>query len=175
MTNIIPVEIVENRIFLVRKQKVMLDMHLAELYGVTTKNLNKAVQRNLRRFPRDFMFQLTEQEGENLRFQIGTSSSEHGGRRYLPHAFTEQGVAMLSTVLRSDRAVQVNILIMRTFVKIRELMTTHIDLAQKIGELERKYGEHDRKIVELLKIFKDMLEPLPTPAKTESEKRPIGF
>ena len=112
----------------------MLDAHLAQLYGVSTKNLNKAVQRNSKRFPGDFMFQLSKEEVENLRFQIGTSSSEHGGRRYLPYAFTEQGIAMLSSVLKSDRAVQVNILIMRTFVKIRELMATHLDLASKIEE-----------------------------------------
>jgi hypothetical protein len=144
-------------VHVLRHEKVLLDSDLAELYGVTTSNMNKAVQRNLDRFPPDFMFQLTESEMEllksqtviakntepNLRFQPGISRS-HGGRRYLPYAFTEQGVAMLSSVLRSPRAVEVNIAIMRTFVQLRRLMDSNALLAEKIQSLEAKYAEHDQ-------------------------------
>src|SRR5580700_5344070 len=122
----VPVELVERRIYLVRGQKVMVDADLAELYQVETFNLNKAVKRNLDRFPVDFMFQLTSKEAESLRFQIGMSKpGGRGGRRYLAYAFTELGVAMLSSVLNSKRAVHMNIVIMRTFVRLRELLATH--------------------------------------------------
>lgn len=170
MKNIIPAEVVESRIFLVRKRKVMLDSHLAELYGVTTKALNQAVKRNRDRFPADFMFQLTKIEAEEfLRSQFVTSSQaneisrsqfvtlKHGKNiKYLPYVFTEQGVAMLSSILKSSRAVQVNILIMRTFVKLREIMATHIDLAQKIESLESKYAKHDKHIQAIFKLIKDL-------------------
>src|SRR5688572_26345842 len=116
-----PVEGVIPKIKMIRGQKVLLDTDLAALYGVTTKSLNRAVKRNLGRFPKDFMFQLNRTEESNLRRQIGTSSQAHGGRRYLPYVFTEQGVAMLSSVLNSERAVHVNIAIMRAFVKLREV------------------------------------------------------
>src|ERR1035437_1024513 len=122
----------------------MLDADLAALYGVTTGNLNKAVKRNLDRFPPDFMFQLTSDEAENLRFQIGISSSDFGGRRYLPYAFTEQGVAMLSSVLRSKRAVQVNIAVMRAFVQLRQVLSSHAELARKLADLEQRIEGHDR-------------------------------
>ena len=138
----VPVEIIERRIYLIRGQRVMLDSHLAELYHVETKALNRAVKRNLDRFPEDFMFQLTDAEARNLRYQIGTSSSGYGGRRYLPYAFTEQGVAMLSSVLNSQRAVQMNILIIRVFVRLRELLATHKDLAQKIEQLQAGQENH---------------------------------
>src|SRR3989339_759370 len=128
MSNLIPVEVIENKIYMIRGLKVMLDRDLAELYGVETFNLNKAVKRNDERFPEDFMFQLTKEELSNLKFQVGRSSlksqiviSSWGGRRYLPYVFTEQGVAMLSSVLNSKRAVQVNIQIMRTFTRLREI------------------------------------------------------
>jgi phage regulator Rha-like protein len=147
----------------------MLDSDLADLYQVLTKNLNKAVMRNLDRFPEDFMFQLTNEEVEALRFQIGTSNEGRGGRRYLPYAFTEQGVAMLSSVLNSKRAVQVNIIIMRAFVKLREVMATHKDLAHKIEALERKYKEHDEELQVVFKAIRKLLEP-PAPPK-----RRIGF
>jgi hypothetical protein len=209
MKNIIPAEIIENRIFLIRKRKVMLDSHLAELYGVSTKALNQAVKRNRDRFPADFMFQLNRGEAKemwshfvttsktmifsrsrfvtlnrsrivtgsqgraNLRSQIVTSS--YGGRRSLPYAFTEQGVAMLSSVLKSKRAVQVNIMIMRTFVKLREIMATHIDLARKINELEQKYSKHDKYLRAIFKLIKQLLEPLPEPIDLEPKKPPIGF
>src|SRR5438445_12942979 len=128
---------VERRILLIRGQKVMLDADLAELYGVPTKSLNLAVKRNAERFPEDFMFQLTGDEAAGLRFHFETSKTARGGRRYRPYAFTEQGVAMLSSVLRSLRAVQVNIAIMRTFVQLRRLMDSDRDLARKIEALEK--------------------------------------
>src|SRR3954452_15496204 len=130
-------EEIEQAILLIRGQKVMLDRDLAALYGVETKNLNKAVRRNLDRFPNDFIFQLTKDEAESLRFQFGTSTSLHGGRRYLPYAFIEQGVAMLSSVLRSKQAVHVNVAIMRAFVRLRETLSLHKELARKLMDLEQ--------------------------------------
>ncbi len=130
---------IEKAILTIRDEKVMLDRDLAALYGVTTKNLNKAVARNRKRFPADFMFKLTKKEVENLRFQSGTSSLGHGGSRYLPYAFTEQGVAMLSSVLRSPRAVEVNVEIMRAFVRMRRWAVGYAELARRIDELEAKY------------------------------------
>lgn len=159
---------IERRIFLIRGQKVMLDSDLAELYRVATKAFNQGVKRNLARFPKDFMFRLTIKEAENLRSQIVTSN--WGGRRHLPYVFTEQGVAMLSSVLHSERAVQVNIAIMRAFVKLREILTTHRELAQKIEELERKYRQHDTKIQAVFDAIRQLLEPPPVPPK-----RRIGF
>jgi hypothetical protein len=174
--NIIPADIIENRIFLIRKQKVMLDMHLAELYGVSTSALNQAVKRNRDRFPKEFMFQLSEEEMKNWISQIVISNSAvKMSLRKRPYAFTEQGVAMLSSVLKSKRAIQVNILIMKTFVKIRELMATHIDLAQKIEDLDKKYGEHDKKIQAILNIIKRLLTLPPLPEKPQPEKPPMGF
>jgi hypothetical protein len=136
----VPAQIVERRIYLIRRQKVMLDSDLAEIYQVTTKRLNEAVKRNPDRFPGDFMFQLTPVESENLRSQIATSS--YGGRRYLPYAFTEHGVAMLSSVLNSERAIRMSILIIRAFVKLRELLATHKDVARKIEKLEATQKDH---------------------------------
>jgi len=129
---------IESKVLLLRGQRVMLDADLAALYGVETKALTRAVGRNRERFPSDFMFQLASDEFEILRSQIVTSSG-WGGRRYLPYAFTEQGVAMLSSVLRSERAVQVNVEIMRAFVRLRELVASNVELARKMDELERKY------------------------------------
>jgi hypothetical protein len=157
---------IERRIYLIRKQKVMLDSDLAELYGVTTGNLNKAVTRNADRFPKDFMFQLTREEYASLRFQIGIlKRGQHA--KYLPRAFTEQGVAMLSGVLHSPRAVQVNVAIMRTFVKLRERLTTHKDLAQKLEALEKKY---DRQF----KVVFDAIRQLMQPEEPPKQQR-IGF
>jgi hypothetical protein len=154
----------------IRHEKVLLDYDLAALYGVTTFNLNKAVKRNSDRFPADFMFQLTAVEAENLRFQFGISSSGHGGRRYLPYAFTEQGVAMLSSVLRSTRAVQVNIAIMRTFVQLRRLMDSNRDLARRIDSLEKKYDEQFRVVFDAIKrlIAEDKV-------RKSKPRREIGF
>ncbi len=163
-TLIVP-EIIEKKIFLIRGQKVMLDFHLAELYEVETKALKRAVKRNRDRFPDDFCFELTEAEVENLRYHFGTSS--WGGRRYPPLAFTEQGVAMLSSVLRSKRAVQVNIEIMRAFVRLREMLATHKDLARKLEELEKKYDKQFALVFEAIRQL--MTPPEPPP------KRRIGF
>lgn len=126
----------------VRGQKVMIDSDLAQLYQLETKTLNKAVARNLDRFPEDFMFRLSKEEFDNLRLQIGTSSSGYGGRRYLPYAFTEHGVAMLSSILNSSRAVQMNILIIRAFIKMKDLLATHKDLAARVEKLETNQRRH---------------------------------
>jgi len=163
---IIPVEIIERKIYLIRGHKVMLDSDLAEMYAVATKVLLQAVKRNLNRFPGDFMFQLNYQEVAALRSQIVTSKTGRGGRRYPPYAFTEQGVAMLSSVLNSERAIEVNIQIMRAFVKLRELMATHKDLARKLDDMEKKYDAQ-------FKVVFDAIRQLMTP--TEKPKRKIGF
>ncbi len=169
MSELIPVETIAQKIFLLRGQKVMLDKDLAELYGVETKNLNKAVARNLDRFPEDFMYRLTTEEFESLRFHFGTSKKGRGGRRYLPYVFTEQGVAMLSSVLKSKRAVQINILIMRAFVQLREFLATHKSLASKLDEIEKKLQTHDVQIRGIIEAIRQMMLP------PEKPKRPIGF
>ena len=135
--DLIPQVLIERKIFLIRGRRVMLDRDLAELYGVETRDLNKAVKRNIDRFPEDFMFQLTNEEFVNLKFHFGTSS--WGGTRKLPYAFTENGVAMLSSVLNSKLAIHVNIQIMRTFTRLREILLTHKDLARKLADMEKKY------------------------------------
>lgn len=140
-TDLLSIEKIEKAIYFIRGEKVMLDRDLALLYGVQTKILNKAVKRNLQRFPPDFMFQLTADEAEDLRFQIGTSNKRRGGRRYLPYVFTEQGVAMLSGLLNSERAIVVNIEIMRAFVKLRQLLASNTDLTRRLDELESKYDK----------------------------------
>jgi phage regulator Rha-like protein len=162
----IPLDQIERRIYWIRGHKVMLDADLAELYGAETKTLTRAVRRNKDRFPEDFMFQLTDEEFVNLRLQFGTSSS-WGGRRYRPYAFTEQGVAMLSSVLRGKRAVQVNIGVMRAFVRLREMLATHKDLARKLNEMEKKYDSQ-------FKIVFDAIRKLMSPAAAKQQRR-IGF
>jgi len=149
---------VERAIRLIRGDKVILDEDLAELYGVATKNLVKAVQRNIERFPADFMFQLTNQEFKDLRLQFGTSSS-WGGRRTPPYAFSEQGVAMLSSVLHSPRAVQVNIEIMRTFVRLRRLLASNAELAERLDQLEQKYDGQFRAVFEAIRQLMTPVEP----------------
>ena len=166
--SIIPLENIESRIFLIRGQKVMLDRDLAGLYGVATKVLNQAVKRNTKRFPDDFMFKLTPSEKNELvtncdRFKILKHSTS------TPFAFTEQGVAMLSSVLNSERAVQVNIAIMRAFVKLREMLSTNKELAHKLEQLERKIEKHDEEI----KLIFDAIRQLMAPP--EPKKRKIGF
>ena len=164
----VPCERIEQAILLIRGQKVMLDADLAVLYGVETKVLNQAVKRNIARFPEDFMFQLTKEEFDALRSQGVTSKPVgRGGRRSPPHAFTEQGVAMLSSVLRSDRAVQVNIQIMRTFVKLRRIMASHEEFARKLDALEHKY---DRQFKVVFDTIRELMVP-PAPR----HKRRIGF
>ena len=149
MTTLVPVERIASKIYLIRGMKVMLDRDLAELYGVETKVLKQAVRRNVDRFPADFMFEFTKDEFNNLRSQIVTSS--WGGARYLPMAFTEQGVAMLSSVLKSNRAIQVNIQIMRAFTKLRKMLSTHKDLKRKIESMEKKYDQQFQIIFEAIK------------------------
>ena len=141
---VIPDDIISNKIYWIRDKKIMLDKDLAVLYGVTTGNLNKAVKRNIKRFPDDFMFQLTKQEFDNLLFQIGIAS--WGGTRNLPYAFTEQGVAMLSGVLSSDRAIQVNIQIMRIFTKIREMLVEDLSVKLEIEAIKKKLSNQDKNI-----------------------------
>ncbi|NQT33301.1 MAG: ORF6N domain-containing protein [Candidatus Omnitrophica bacterium] len=166
---LIPQETIESKILLIRGKKVMLDRDLAKLYGVTTGNFNKAVKRNMKRFPEDFMFQLTDKENDSLRFQIGIlKRGRHS--KYLPYVFTEQGVAMLSSVLHSERAIQVNIVIMRVFVKLKEMVVTHKDLMHKLAELERKIEKHDEDICTIFEAIRQLMEPPP-----EKKKGPIGF
>jgi len=161
------VERIERSILLIRGQKVILDADIAGLYCVETFNLNKAVKRNIDRFPEDFMFQLTKEEADSLRFQTGMSKPKgRGGRRYLPYAFTEQGVAMLSSVLRSPRAIHVNIEIMRAFVKLRKILASHAELARKLAEMERKYDAQFR-------VVFDAIRQLMAPPRRR--RRPIGF
>jgi hypothetical protein len=139
---IVPLERIESRILLIRGHKVMLDSDLAELYGVTTKRLNEQVKRNRQRFPADFMFQLTSDEATNLRSRIATSKQGRGGRRYRPYAFTEHGAIMAASVLNSYRAIEVSIYVVRAFVKLREMLRTHKELARKLAELEKRIGFH---------------------------------
>ena len=165
---IIPVAHIAQRILYLRGQQVMLSQDLAALYGVAVKALNQAVKRNASRFPSDFVFQLTSEEFENLKSQFVTSS--WGGlRRALPYAFTEQGVAMLSSVLKSERAVKVNIAIMRAFVKLRETLETNRELAKRFAELESRVGKHDEEIAAILEAIRQLMAP------PEKPRREIGF
>ncbi|MFH1158805.1 MAG: ORF6N domain-containing protein [Pseudomonadota bacterium] len=163
------VEVIESHIFLIRGHRVMIDAHLAGLYEVETKALVRAVKRNLERFPDGFMFQINDLEFESLRCQIGTLKPAGRGqhRKYLPYVFTEQGIAMLSSVLRSKRAIQVNIGIMQTFVKMREAMIAHKDLSRRLNDMERKYDKQFRVVFDAIR---QIMEPPPAPPK-----RPIGF
>jgi len=153
----IPVERIEKEILLVRGEKVILDNVLADLYGAHTKQLKRAVRRNIKRFPPDFMFELTQEEFDDLRYQFGTSS--RGGTRYKPMAFTEQGVAMLSSVLNSRRAIEVNILIMRAFVRLRGMISSHKELLRKLEEMEMKYDEQFRVVFEAIRQLMTPPEP----------------
>jgi len=167
-TSLIQPEQIEQTILLIRGQRVMLDRDLAALYGVTTGNLNEALQRNAERFPRDFMFQLTADEAEALRFQFGSlKRGQHF--KYLPQVFTQEGVARLSSVLRSPRAVQVNIAIMRVFVRLRGTLALHKELAHKLAELERKIEGHDTSIRTLFDAIRELAAPPATP------RREIGY
>jgi hypothetical protein len=174
-SKLVPADLIERRIIVVRDHKVLLDVHLAELYDVETRILLQAVKRNRSRFPSDFMFQLTGEEHEILRSQIVISSLDsyppgagprHGGRRYRPYVFTEQGVAMLSSVLKSERAVAVNIAIMRTFVRLRQILATHKQLAERLLAMEKKYDGR-------FKVVFDALRHLMQPP--QPPRRPIGF
>ncbi|MEW6719336.1 MAG: ORF6N domain-containing protein [Thermodesulfobacteriota bacterium] len=164
----LPIERIEVRILTIRGHRVLLDTDLAEMFGVPTKRLNEAVGRNMARFPEDFMFRLTSEESESLRSQIATSKGR-GGRRYLPYAFTEQGVSMLSSVLNSERAIQVNIAIMRAFVALRRAAASHAALSRRLDELERKHGVHDEHLKIVFAAIRELMEPPKTP------RRRIGF
>ncbi len=159
--SIIPDEIISNKIYLIRNQKVMLDRDLAELYQVETKQLKRQVRRNIERFPEDFMFKLTQLEHENLRSQFGTSS--WGGTRYLPSVFTEQGVAMLSSVLNSDRAIAVNIKIIRIFTKMRDLLSDNLSLRLEIEDIKKKVNNHDKNIELVFSYLDELIEKKENP------------
>jgi phage regulator Rha-like protein len=164
-TSLIPEETIEGKILLIRGKKIMLDSELAVLYGIETKQLTRQVRRNIDRFPDDFMFRLTKEEF--LRCQIGTSKS--GGRRYPPYAFTEHGILMLSSVLNSKKAIQVNIQIMRTFVKLRQILSTNKELVHKLSQLERKTEKHDAAIQAIFKAIQQLMAP------PEKPKKRIGY
>ncbi|HKP38569.1 MAG TPA: ORF6N domain-containing protein [Pyrinomonadaceae bacterium] len=166
---LVPVALIERRIYLIRGQKVMMDTDLAELYGVQTFRLNEAVKRNRKRFPVDFMFQLNKKEAKSLTSQFAISKKGRGGRRTLPYVFTEQGVAMLSSVLNSERAIQVNIGIMRAFVKLRQMLESSEELNRKFAAVIRKLAVHDKYFAVVFDELKKLTnEPSP-------ERRQIGF
>ena len=160
---------VESRILVLRKQKVILDSDLADLYEVSVKRLNEQVKRNLDRFPADFMFRLTAEETESLRSQSATSNPGRGGRRYLPYAFTEHGAIMAATVLNSERAVEMSVFVVRAFVRLREMLAANQELASKIDELEQRLDTHDASIQELIEAIRELMEPAP------ASGGPIGF
>ena len=166
MKEILPVEVIEQKIFLIRGEKVMLSTHLAELYGVETRALIQAVKRNKERFPEDFMFSLSREEIGNISQFVISSKIKHAPNVY---AFTEQGVAMLSSVLRSKRAIQVNVAIMRAFVKLRQILATHKELAGKLKELENKVEKHDTEIQAIFDAIRQLMAP------PEKPRRKIGF
>jgi len=160
---------VDSTILFLRGQKVILDVDLAELYGVSIKRLNEQVKRNIRRFPSDFLFRLTRSEYSNLRSQFATSSSDHGGRRYLPHAFTEHGAIMAATVLNSKRAIEMSIFVVRAFVHLREASIANRQIEAKLAELERRLESHDSDIQQLVEAIRELMEPEP------ANPRRIGF
>lgn len=167
MRHIVPAAPIEQRIVILRGQRVMLDADLAEVYGVTTKRLNEQVKRNRERFPKDFMFRLMEAETLHLRSQFATTR-QHGGRRTLPYAFTEHGAVMAASVLNTPTAVQVSVLVVRAFIRLRELALAHLDLAKRLRELERRYDAKFRVVFDAIRA---LMEP---PAKEPSRRR-IGF
>jgi hypothetical protein len=165
---LMPTELIQRKIMVIRGEKVMIDRDLAELYGVETKQLKRAVRRNLHRFPSDFMFELSREEYNSLRSQFGTlKRGTHS--KYLPMAFTEQGVAMLSSVLNSDRAIDVNIAIMRAFVQLRKISSSHKQLAQKLREIEARLEDHDESIDAIFEAIQQLMRP------PEKHRKPIGF
>ena len=169
MKSLVPVEHIERRIYLIRGHKVMLDSDLAAIYGVSTARLNQQVNRNRRRFPGDFLFELTKQEFDGLILQTATSSSSHGGRRKLPYVFTEHGALMAASVLNTPMAMQASVQVIRAFVKLREMVSTHKELAAKFAELERTVATHDAHIGSLFVAIRELME-LP-----KKRRRRIGF
>ena len=170
MKEIIPQEIIEQKILLIRRHKVMLDSDLAKLYGVPTKRLNEQVRRNIKRFPKDFMFALSEKEWQHLRSQFVTSS--WGGARYRPNVFTEQGVAMLSSILNSKTAIEVNIRIIRVFTKLREYALTHKDILLQLVKLEKEVKGNSKVIENIFIVLKELIEKQQKPLP---HKNKIGF
>jgi len=169
MQNPVLLEAIGQKIYLIRGHKVMIDRDLASLYEVPTGRLNEQVKRNKRRFPDDFMFKLTKKEYENWKSQIAISNSKKMGLRRRPYAFTEHGAAMLSSVLNSEKAIQVNIAIIRAFVKLRQILSTHKELARKLEQLERKTEKHDTEIQAIFEAIRQLMKP------PEQPKRRIGF
>ena len=168
-TSLTRIEGIEEKIYLIRGQKVMLDSDLAAIYGVETKMLNRAVKRNLDRFPTDFMFLLTDEETKSLRFQIGTSNKSRGGRRYLPYVFTEHGAVMLASVLNSPTAIEASIKVVRAFVHFRTIVMLYKDLAERIEELEQTVDKHDEKFKVVSQLLGQIL------GDKKRGKRQIGF
>jgi len=160
---------VDSKILVLRDQKVILDAELAALYGVSVKRLNEQIKRNAKRFPADFLFRLSPAEYQNLRSQNATSSSSHGGRRYLPHAFTEHGAIMAATVLNSKRAIEMSIFVVRAFVRMREALAPNQQIVTKLSEIERRLEGHDVEIQELVDAIRELMAPLP------ANNRRIGF
>jgi phage regulator Rha-like protein len=170
MNEIIPIEVIQQKIFLLRGHKVMLDTDLADLYGVTVKRLNEQVKRNVNRFPQDFMFQLSEEENQSLRSHFATLKIGRGHhRKYLPYVFTEHGTIMLANVLNSPTSVQASIQVVRAFVKLRQILSTHKELAHKLIELERKIEDHDEEIHTIFEAIRQLMAP------PEPNKKQIGF
>ncbi len=169
---LVATESIETKILTIRGHRVMLDADLAELYGVETKRFNEQVRRNVERFPEDFMFQLSEEEFDGLRSQFATSNNSpgRGGRRHRPYAFTEHGAIMAASVLHSPRAVEISVHVVRAFVHLRELISTHKELSRKLDELEHKVSSHDQAIAGLISAIRQLMTP-PDPKK----KRPMGF
>ncbi len=168
-TAIILAKKVDSKILILRDQKVILDVDLAALYGVPVKRLNEQIKRNARRFPSDFLFRLSPAEYKNLRSQFATSSSSHGGRRSLPHAFTEYGAIMAATVLNSKRAIEMSIFVVRAFVRMREALAMNQQIVTKLSEIERKLENHDVEIQELVEAIRELMTP------PSSSRRRIGF
>jgi hypothetical protein len=166
MRSVVPVEAIERKILLIRGRKVMLDSDLAKLYGVPTFRFNEQVRRNLKRFPEDFMFQLTKDEHRSLISQFAISKIGRGGRRFLPYVFTEHGALMAANVLKSEKAIEASIYVVRAFAKLREMIASHKDLARRLAELEKKYDSQ-------FKVVFDAIRQLMEPA--ESKPRRIGF
>lgn len=168
-TTIVLAKRVGSKILILRNQKVILDTDLAELYGVPVKRLNEQLKRNPQRFPRDFLFTLTRAEYKHLRSQNATSSSAHGGRRYLPHAFTEHGAIMAATVLNSKRAIEMSVFVVRAFVQMRQSLVINQHVVSKLSELEARLDSHDAEIQDLVEAIRELLTPLP------ANNRRIGF
>jgi hypothetical protein len=174
-TSLVPVERIERQILVVRGQRVMLDADLASVYGVATKALVRAMKRNADRFPSDFVFQLSSDEFEALRFQFGTSNTGRGGRRYAPYAFTEHGAVMLASVLNSPIAIQASIAVVRAFVRLRELLSTNEDFRRKLDEIENRLSDHDEKLGLAFDAIRQLMDESVEQAAAERQRLPIGF